>query len=176
MQRHVLTLIGNDRPGIINALATGVRDLGGNWLASRMARLAGQFAGIVELDLPVGHQAGLETLLLTLRTGGLAVTVHQGDAASAAPGKIWHIDLLGNDRPGIVHEVSRAVAAAGGNVEEWESRVISSPMSGTPLFELQGTVRMPEPTSEFENSEDNLRAALEALGADLSVDIRLTAS
>lgn len=170
MLRHVLTLIGPDRPGIISSLSEGVRDLGGNWRASRLARLAGQFAGVVEFDLPESRAADLESLLGHLRTGGLAVNVHRGETVVASEGSLWHIDLLGNDRPGIVREVSRAVASAGGNIEDWESRVNSSPMSGTPLFELQGSVRLPDHADPA-----HLRRALEALGADLSVDIRLTA-
>lgn len=170
MLRHVLTLIGPDRPGIISSLSEGVRDLGGNWRASRLARLAGQFAGVVEFDLPESRASELDNVLSHLRDGGLAVSVHQGEGTAVNAGTLWHIDLLGNDRPGIVREVSRAVASAGGNIEEWESRVNSSPMSGTPLFELQGSVRLPENAAPAQ-----LQSALEALGADLSVDIRLTA-
>jgi glycine cleavage system regulatory protein len=170
MLRHVLTLIGPDRSGIISTLAEGVRELGGNWRASRLARLAGQFAGVVEFDLPEARAADLEGLLGQLRVSGLAVNVHRGESAVPTGGSLWHIDLLGNDRPGIVREVSRAVATAGGNIEDWESRVNSSPMSGTPLFELQGAVRLPDNADPAQ-----LRRALEALGADLSVDIRLTA-
>ena len=170
MLRHVLTLIGPDRSGIISTLSEGVRDLGGNWRASRLARLAGQFAGVVEFDLPESRAADLEGLLGQLRVSGLAVNVHRGESAVPTGGSLWHIDLLGNDRPGIVREVSRAVATAGGNIEDWESRVNSSPMSGTPLFELQGTVRLPDNADPAQ-----LRRALESLGADLSVDIRLTA-
>ncbi len=43
----VLTLIGPDRPGLVEAVAEPIAAHGGNWLESRMAHLAGQFAGIV---------------------------------------------------------------------------------------------------------------------------------
>ena len=170
MIRHVLTLIGPDRTGIISTLAEGVRAMDGNWLACRMARLAGQFAGVVEFDLPEAAEAKLGVVVARLRDDGLAVTVQRGQSAASTTGSRWRIDLLGNDRQGIVREVSRAVASAGGNIEELESRVSSSPMSGTPMFDLQGTVRLPEHADPAV-----LQNALEAISADLSVDIRLTA-
>lgn len=170
MIRHVLTLIGPDRTGIISTLADGVRAMDGNWLASRMARLAGQFAGVVEFDLPKASETKLGMLLARLRDDGLAVTVQRGQSAATTAGSRWRIDLLGNDRQGIVREISRAVASIGGNIEELESRVNSSPMTGTPLFELQGTVRLPEAVDPAV-----LQRALEAIGTDFSVDIRLTA-
>ena len=45
----VLTLIGPDRPGLVEAVAEVVAAHGGNWLESRMARLAGKFAGILRI-------------------------------------------------------------------------------------------------------------------------------
>ena len=168
MNRYILTLLGPDRTGLVRQVADEVRQRGGNWRTSRMIRLAGHFAGIVEFDLPADQAASLEASLAGLRQGGFNVTLLGGDGSEPRGGTLWQIDLQGNDRPGIVHEVSRAVAEAGGNVEEWESRVTSAPMTGQPLFELAGTVRLPEGTDP-----DGLRQALEALGADLAVDIRL---
>jgi glycine cleavage system regulatory protein len=168
MERKILTLLGPDRPGLVRLLADAVRQGGGNWRTSRLARLAGQFAGVVEFDLPGSGHAALDAAVANLRGDGYAVNLLGGAVAESAAGGRWQIDLQGNDRPGIVQEVSRAVAEAGGNVEEWESRVVSAPMSGGALFELLGTVRLP-PGADPET----LRLALEALGGDLAVSISL---
>ena len=48
----VLTLIGPDRPGLVESLAKRVTAHGGNWVESRMAHLAGQFAGILRVEVP----------------------------------------------------------------------------------------------------------------------------
>lgn len=169
MPRCILTLLGPDQPGIVSLLADRVRQRGGNWLNSRMIRLAGQFSGILEVDLPGGGGEGMAEALEDLRQAGYAVSLKEADAASAPlDGPPWRIRLQGNDRPGIVHEVSRAVAAVGGNVEEWESRVTSAPMSGGALFELDGLVRLPGGCDA-----DALRQALESISADLAVDITL---
>ena len=48
----VLTVIAQDEPGIVETLSQTVSDHGANWLGSRMARLAGEFAGIVEVSVP----------------------------------------------------------------------------------------------------------------------------
>ena len=169
MNRYILTLLGPDRTGLVRLVADEVRQRGGNWRTSRMIRLAGHFAGIVEFDLPAAEAPRLQDALGVLREGGFSVTLLGGDGHEAQGGTLWQIDLQGNDRPGIVHEVSRAVAEAGGNVEEWESRVTSAPMTGQPLFELAGTVRLPG-----DADPETLRAALEALGADLAVGIQLS--
>ena len=47
MATLVLTLIGDDRAGLVNAVAEVVARHGGNWERSQMAELAGKFAGIV---------------------------------------------------------------------------------------------------------------------------------
>ena len=52
MPNLVLTLIGPDRPGLVEAVAQPIAANGGNWLESRMAHLGGKFAGILRVDVP----------------------------------------------------------------------------------------------------------------------------
>ena len=52
MTTYVLTAIGDDRPGLVAALAAAVDEHGGSWVDSQLALLAGKFAGIVQVDLP----------------------------------------------------------------------------------------------------------------------------
>jgi glycine cleavage system regulatory protein len=169
MTRKILTLVGPDRPGLVNLLADRVRQRHGNWLTSRMIRLAGQFSGIVEVDLPSGKSDALLDDLDDLKEAGFALLLLDGGApAPADTGTCWQISLQGNDRPGIVQEVSRAVASAQGNVEEWASQVVSAPMTGAPRFELEGLVRLPA-----DADPESLRQALEDISSDLAVDIQL---
>ena len=51
----VLTIIGDDRPGIVEQLAEEVLDAGANWEESRMARLAGKFAGLLRVSVEAGR-------------------------------------------------------------------------------------------------------------------------
>ena len=55
----VLTVIGDDRVGLVEALADTVSSHGGNWEHSQMAELAGKFAGIVVVTVPADRATDL---------------------------------------------------------------------------------------------------------------------
>jgi glycine cleavage system regulatory protein len=166
----VMTVLGIDRPGLVRSLAETVAKHGGNWLESRMARLAGQFAGIVRIECP---ESSVDALLEEL---------HKPAASPAAPGLSVHavretletppqrqtlmVDVLGNDRPGIVRELAAAIASAGGNVEELTTGLESAPMSGQPMFRARGIISIPEGAAP-----QSLVTAIENLGGDLTVDV-----
>jgi glycine cleavage system regulatory protein len=162
----IMTLLGTDRPGLVSSLADLVARHGGNWLESRMARLAGQFAGIVRIECP---SAAVDSLLAELQSPGIpGLTVHTAREAVAPPDtrRTLEVDVVGNDRPGIVRELSAAIAHAGGNVEELTTGLESAPMSGHPMFRAHGVISIPEhvePTA--------LTSAIESLGGDLTVDV-----
>jgi glycine cleavage system regulatory protein len=163
----VLTVLGADRTGLVEALADRIADAGGNWEASHMARLAGQFAGILLVTVDRDRVEPLLGALRALDDAGLHVSA-QATAAPAAPdgGARLRLELTADDRPGIVRDVSRVLAERGVNVEELESRVTSAPMSGEALFCATAILRLPP----GQTSAD-LRASLEALASELMVDI-----
>src|SRR5579863_6140938 len=116
----VMTLIGPDRTGLVEALARVVSDHGGNWLESRMCRLGGEFAGILRIHVPAENRAALLAALKGLESQGLNV-VASTDAAAAATtitGKLIRLDIVGHDRPGIIREITRALASQNVNIEE----------------------------------------------------------
>lgn len=162
----VITVLGNDRPGLVSSLADMVASHGGSWLESRMARLAGQFAGIARIECPA---ATVDTLIADLQTrgpAGLTVLAVREEVVEPALRRTLVVDVVGNDRPGIVCELAAAVAKAGGNIEELTTGLESAPMSGQPLFRAHGVVSIPEDTET-----EVLTAAIECLGGDLTVDI-----
>ena len=164
----VMTVLGTDRPGLVNSLAGTVASHGGNWLESRMARLAGQFAGIVRIECPADTVDALIRELQSPDSSGLTVLAVREAAAAPVPRRTLVVDVVGNDRPGIVRELTAAVAGAGGNIEELTTGLESAPMSGQPMFRAHGVISIPE------NSEPAaLTAAIESLGNDLTVDINV---
>ena len=167
MQRMlVMTLIGQDRPGLVESVARLVAEHGGNWLESRMARLAGQFAGIVRIECPSESVDGLMHELQTPGIAGLTVQAVREAVEAPVKRRTIVVDVVGNDRPGIVRELASAIANAGGNVEELTTGLESAPMSGHPMFRAHGVISIPE------NSEtDTLTRAIESLGGDLTVDV-----
>jgi glycine cleavage system regulatory protein len=165
----ILTLIGPDRPGIVEALADAVATHGGNWLESRMAHLAGRFAGILRIEVPADRIDALDAALARLGETGLTLVRERSDATtSAAPRHTMEIELLGLDRPGLVRQISDLLAARRVNVEELKTDRFSAPMSGEMLFRAQLRVQLPERLSKAD-----LHQALEQLAADLVVEIRL---
>jgi len=165
----VLTLIGPDRPGLVETVAEVVSAHGGNWLESRMAHLAGKFAGILRIEVSADKAAALQAALADLDAQGLKVVGEpcvEGSVATA--GRSLDLELVGLDRPGIMREISQLLANSGANVEELSTDRTSAPMSGEMLFLAKARVRLPS------NADlGTLRAALERLASDLLIEIRL---
>ena len=174
-----MTLIGADRPGLVEAVAKRVADHGGNWLESRMCRLGGRFAGIVRVEVSGERRAALEEALAGLGTEGLSVVVQAEEPSGTltnAPGDeggglLAAVELVGHDRPGIVRAVSAVFARHGVNVEEFSSARGSAPMGGGILFQARASIRVPAQVRLA-----TLRADLEQIAADLMVDLSLRES
>jgi glycine cleavage system regulatory protein len=164
MASLILTVVGADRPGLVRALSEAVAARGGSWLESRMARLAGQFAGIVLVDAP-------ESLLDDLRAlenQGLRIVVQSGSPGAAAieAEPLLALEVVGNDRPGIVRDIAQILAESEVNIEELTTGVASGSFSGETLFRVTALVRAPNAAAV-----DAMRIGLEQLGNELMVDI-----
>ena len=165
----VLTVIGPDRPGLVESIAEAVASHGGNWIESRMSHLSGQFAGLLRVALTGNATDALVADLERLVETGLRVHVAADTQPPAeASAHTVALELVGQDRPGIVREVSRALATRGVNVEDLETWCSSAPMSGEALFHARASLRLPTGAVI-----DELRAALEQLGDELMVDVSL---
>ncbi len=140
----VLTLIGEDRPGLVEALASTVADHGGNWLESRMCRLGGEFAGILRVELPAESEAALIAALESLNAQGLQVVTRTDRHPEALPAAAATIEIVGQDRPGIVKQISRELAQHRVNVEDLHTERSCAPMSGEMLF--QATIEVTSPS------------------------------
>src|SRR5512143_1344607 len=146
MQRLlVMTVIGQDRPGLVESVAGLVAEHGGNWLESRMSRLGGQFAGILRVEVPSENEPALVAALRKLDALGLTVVVHP-DQAKPLPARPRQslLEIVGQDRPGIVRQISHVLASFGVNVEELETECASAAMSGEPLFKARARLSLPE--------------------------------
>jgi glycine cleavage system regulatory protein len=166
----VLTAIGDDRPGLVSALAGVIARHGGSWDRSQMARLGGKFAGIVLVAVPADAVAAVEADLRALAADGvLDVRVEHDRGPTAAEGLRWSLELVGTDRPGIVHEITVALAAHGVSVDELETATREAPMSGGMLFEARAELVAPATVAV-----DELRNVLERLADELMVDLTLS--
>ncbi|WP_035612160.1 ACT domain-containing protein [Haloferula sp. BvORR071] len=162
----VMTVLAADRPGLVSTLSQAIASHGGSWQESRMAHLAGQFAGILRVECPEAQAESLLKALADLGNQGISVQARRQEAAPAAARETLSIDIVGNDRPGIIRELSAAIAGAGANVEELSTSLESAPMSGHPIFHAEGIVSL-----AAEGDPAALIAAIEKLGPDLSVSV-----
>jgi len=165
----VLTVIGPDQPGLVEALSRTVDEHGGSWEESRMARLAGSFAGILEARVPDDRVSDLVSALEALGDRGLRVAVQDAPGAGAVlEYRVLQLELVGQDRPGIIREISAALAAVEVNVIELETGCSSAPMSGETLFNVAAVLHHP-----LERAVDELRETLEKIAGEMMVDIAL---
>ena len=163
----VMTIIGPDRTGLVESVARTVAEHGGNWLESRMCRLGGEFAGILRIEIPSERKAPLLVALQDLQANGLQIVIRDDKPVSiSAPSRNTKLEIVGGDRPGIVREITSALARANVNVEEFFSEVISAPMSGETLFKASVRLQLPENCDVAALKKD-----LEKIAADLLVDV-----
>lgn len=169
MNSLVLTVIGVDRPGLVESLSKVVADHGGNWLESRMAHLAGQFAGILHLDVAQAKEESLIAALRNLDEQGMHVVVQTSIDEPAVPTvEPVLLELMGNDRTGIVHEITQELRRANVNVEQFDTECVNAPMSGGRLFQVRAKLHLPPNLTV-----GALREQLERIAHDLIVDISL---
>jgi len=164
----VLTVIAPDQPGLVETVAQCVAGHGGNWLESSMSRMAGQFAGILRVAVPTEAYDELVAALNDLAKQGIRVVVAESGIEPSCSWKPIHLDLLGNDRPGIVRDITRVLAELGVNLERFTTEVNPAPMSGDPLFHAEALLAVPQGLTL-----DALQGRLEGLADDLMVELNL---
>jgi len=165
----VLTILGLDRPGLVEAVSQTIAKHGGSWQESRMVRLGGRFAGVLLVTVESSEADALSSALRGLEASGLAVVVeHAAEVEAGGELRALTLDLVGQDRPGIVRDISSALAQRGVNVIDLHTSVSSAPMSGEPLFHARVHLLSPQQLRLPE-----LRDALERIADDLMVEIAL---
>ncbi|HRY48615.1 MAG TPA: ACT domain-containing protein [Candidatus Paceibacterota bacterium] len=165
----VMTVIGRDRPGLVGLLADVVGAHDGNWLESRMCHLGGEFAGILRVHVPQDQESSLVQNLKALEKQGLSCQIRPDPSAqppAATPSTI--LEIVGQDRPGIIRQISSALSRHGINVEELTSECGSAPMTGEILFRATIKLHIPESCPMAP-----LREELEKIAADLMVDVQI---
>lgn len=170
----MLTAVGPDRPGLVSALSSWIREAGANLEDTRMAQLGGEFALILLLTGPPEALERVEGLGPRIeRELGLTCTGRRTNPVVPPSGALaYRLKVSGIDRPGIVQRVSGVLAPRSINVASLSSRVANAPLTGTPMFHLDATLQIPSGValSELRTAlattcdEENLDFSLEAEG------------
>ena len=168
----VMTFVGDDRPGLVNAISEKVVEFGGTWLESRSVRLAGKFAGVVLVRVPDKNLIPLESALAKLAPSGLRVSVERGGAAETEkPSRPVALEIVGKERLGIVRDVTQTLTRLGVNIEEFASGVEAEPFTGAEMFRAHARLSVPDGLKL-----DDLRKALEKLAGEIMVDLAVGGS
>lgn len=163
----VLTIIADDQPGIINAVSGVLYNHGGGWTHSSMSSLAGQFAGILLASVPSEKAEACVKELHQLKSQGLQVIAHVSSESSTSEETHEYIlDLVGNDREGIVHDITTILTNHNVNVLNLETISESASMGGGDLFKAKAELLVPASADI-----DALESDLENIANELMVDI-----
>ncbi len=168
----IVSVIGPDRPGLIEELSAVIVAASGNWEGSRMLRLSGQFSGMVQVVIEEDALPGLSEALRVLEDSGLHTRVHRAGKVEPAndTGLYYALEVVGQDRQGIVSAISHTLAGLGVNVIELATDCSGAPWSGERLFKTNAKLICPP-----ELDGDKLREAVEAIALDLMVELKPTA-
>lgn len=171
MATFIITVTGDDRPGVVSALSAPINTHGASWEFSQLSRLAGRFAGSVLVSVADERLDALVADLTALNAPGLEIALERTDEPVVEESLRLRLELLGADHPGIVAEISASLAARGVNIDELTTDVREAPMAGGTLFEARAVLTAPPTTSTEE-----LRLMLEGLADELMVEITVSES
>jgi glycine cleavage system transcriptional repressor len=144
-RRAVISAIGPDRPGIVNAIAAVVRELGLNIEDSRMTILGGEFAILMSVTGPERALALLEPRLARVCEDLGLVHLYRPtvDRDRTRPAIPYRVRVRAMDHPGIVHEVAGFFSSRQINIDDLHTVTTPAPHTGTPIFDLTLRVQIP---------------------------------
>lgn len=165
----ILSVSGSDRPGLTEALAAAVLAAGGNWLESHLSRLGGLYVGSVRVALEADRVDDLRAAVRAVDAHGLEVRIAPAIEGGGPVGEALQFSLVGQDRPGIVRQVTAVLSGLNVNIEAFDTRITAEPHSGAPLFHMEARLRLPRALPAAA-----VQAALEAISAEIMVDASLS--
>lgn len=163
-QTLAVTVVGNDRPGIVAAVAKSLYEAGCNLDDATSTILHGHFSMVLIVRAAAGASADeIESKLQGDASAlDLVVTVRPVEDVDTPVSPPTHVvSVYGADRPGIVFRVAEALADGGANITDLTSRVIGDEQA--PVYALMLEVAVPE--------DAMLEAMLDPLRAELEVEI-----
>jgi glycine cleavage system regulatory protein len=170
MALFVLSTVGSDRPGLTEALAVAILSAGGNWLESHLSRLGGLYVGSVLVALEAGDLEKLRIAVGNVDAHGLDVRIAPSVEEPGTAGETFDFGLVGQDRPGIVRQVTAILSGLGANIETFRTSITEGSETGAPLFNMEARLRLPPGLRAY-----GVQEALEAISAEIMVDISLSA-
>ncbi len=169
--KFIVTVVSSDKPGVVESIANCVKNCEGNWLESRLAQMAGKFAGVISVSIPTAEADNLKLQLENLKA---EKNIHAFlDNASELESSHYEglevgFSVSGPDRVGIVQELSKAISDRNINLQTLSSEISSMPYSGEPLFSASGKLTVPTNVG-LNELNDSLNQIADSLGVDFSL-------
>ena len=164
MKSLIMTLIGEDKPGMVDSLAQAVAKHNGNWQGSRFAHMPGQFTGFVEVTVNPDTAEALVDEVNAIPD--LSIQTVSVKTPQPAARNIAKFSVMGNDKPGIVSEITSVLQQFNINIMTFDSECVSAPNWGNLMFKAEFSVALPDKVDV-----DDIQQALETIANDLVVDI-----
>lgn len=172
MSSLVISAMGADQPGLVDALTEALKAYRVNVADSRMINLAGQFAIVMLIELPEDQLESLQSRLPgEAERIGLKVIIGRSGEATLRPGVPLHIHTYSMDQPGLVHRIAHLLHTLGINIEEMDTFLEHGPHTGTPLFTMDMVVTVPGTASLAD-----VRSRLEQLCVELNCDVEISSA
>jgi glycine cleavage system transcriptional repressor len=165
-----VTVLGDDRPGIVADLTGALAGLGCNLEDSTMTLLRGHFAMVVlvRTDHPLDEVTAALAPLSSQQRLTVDVRPLPEHEAHASPGATYTLHVHGADRPGLVAAMTRVVLAHGGNIVDLCSRL------GETTYTLVADLVLPD--GESLGAVESLEEELSAVAREIGVDFHLSAA
>jgi methionyl-tRNA formyltransferase len=163
----IVTVLGADRPGIVSLLSDRAQRFGASWTNSRMSHLSGEFAGMVQLEVPPESADGLIAALKDLESTGLRVAIAKSEGKANTTGlRLMTLELVGSDQVGIVSKLTAALTARNISIEQIDTAIAQG--ANQTSFKVRAEILVPKTVNDAD-----LRSALDALAQEITVDIAL---
>ncbi|MEI6693709.1 MAG: ACT domain-containing protein [Actinomycetes bacterium] len=164
MSSFAVTILGQDRPGIIAEATGALADLGGNLEDTSMTLLRGHFVMTLVVSTDATEQSLRAILDEKFGDKDLDVVVMELHGAASAPsaGQSYVLSVHGADRVGIVASITEVLARGGANITDLTTRL------GGSLYLLVAEIDIPASTSVAE-----LEAQIKQVAEDLGVGASL---
>jgi glycine cleavage system transcriptional repressor len=141
----VISALGEDHPGIVNALSKAILEHGCNIEDSRMTVLGGEFAAILLVQGKWNTLAKVENALPEIERQ-LRMTIiskRTGERSAGTNLLPYAVDVISMDHPGIVNNLAGFFAERNINIEDMTTSTYAAAHTGTPMFAVHMTVGIP---------------------------------
>ncbi len=135
----MLTLVGQDSPGIVAAVTSALAEAGITLGETSMLRLGGNFTVMMMVSGDTDEQALRSLLVPVLEARGLRLHIDPIEAElhqHLVPNV--QVTVSGADRTGIVAQVTTALAEGGFNILDLESDLAGTPHEPVYIIQISG--------------------------------------